>query len=52
MIAVETLRKGKRVFGPNIALNDCVIRCGEQARAISLRTHWTTASWPITSATA
>src|SRR4029077_4549436 len=23
---------------PNIALNDCVIRCGDQARAISLRT--------------
>ena len=38
MIAVEAVREGKRVFGPNIALNDCVIRCGDQARAISLRT--------------
>lgn len=38
MITVETLRDGKRIFGPNIALNDCVIRCGDQARAISLRT--------------
>lgn len=38
MIEVETRRAGKRIFGPNIALNDCVIRCGDQARAISLRT--------------
>lgn len=38
MISVEGFRKGRRFFGPNIALNDCVIRCGDQARAISLRT--------------
>jgi NAD+ kinase len=38
MISVEAYRAGKRLFGPNIALNDCVIRCGDQARAISLRT--------------
>ncbi|MBI5629253.1 MAG: NAD(+)/NADH kinase [Elusimicrobia bacterium] len=38
MIAVEALRDGKKIFGPYIALNDCVIRCGDQARAISLRT--------------
>ena len=38
MITVETMRGGKRIFGPSIALNDCVIRCGDQARAISLRT--------------
>jgi NAD+ kinase len=38
MISVEVHRAGKRLFGPNIALNDCVIRCGDQARAISLRT--------------
>jgi NAD+ kinase len=38
MISVEVLRGKKRVFGPNIALNDCVIRCGDQARAIMLRT--------------
>jgi NAD+ kinase len=36
MISVEVYRGGKRLFGPNIALNDCVIRCGDQARAISL----------------
>lgn len=36
MISVEVYRAGKRLFGPNIALNDCVIRCGDQARAISL----------------
>ena len=38
MIQVEVLRAGKRLFGPNIALNDCVIRCGDQARAIMLKT--------------
>lgn len=38
MIAVEAWRGDKRFFGPSIALNDCVIRCGDQARAISLRT--------------
>ncbi|HBT62317.1 MAG TPA: NAD(+) kinase [Elusimicrobia bacterium] len=37
MISVEVSRGGKRVFGPALALNDCVIRCGEQARAILLR---------------
>lgn len=38
MISVEAYRGKKRIFGPHIALNDCVIRCGDQARAISLRT--------------
>lgn len=37
MIQVEAYRDDKRIFGPNIALNDGVIRCGDQARAISLR---------------
>ncbi len=37
MIEVEVQRRGRRIFGPNIALNDCVIRCADQARAISLR---------------
>ena len=37
MIRVEAFRGGRRLFGPNIALNDCVIRCGDQARAILLR---------------
>jgi len=38
MISVEVARAGQRIFGPNIALNDAVIRCGDQARAIMLRT--------------
>ncbi len=38
MISIEVFRKDKRIFGPHIALNDCVIRCGDQARAISLET--------------
>ena len=37
MIAVEVARGKRRVFGPHLALNDCVIRCGEQARAILLK---------------
>lgn len=36
MLAVEVRRGGKRVFGPGIALNDCVVRCGDQARAVRL----------------
>jgi NAD+ kinase len=36
MIAVEVARGKRRVFGPHLALNDCVIRCGDQARAILL----------------
>jgi NAD+ kinase len=38
MISAEVFRGERRFFGPHIALNDCVIRCGDQARAISLRT--------------
>ena len=37
MLKAEVLRGGRRTFGPNIALNDCVIRCGDTARAITLR---------------
>ncbi|MDD5628557.1 MAG: NAD(+)/NADH kinase [Elusimicrobia bacterium] len=39
MVSVEVVRGGRsprRVFGPHLALNDCVIRCGDQARAILL----------------
>lgn len=36
MVAVEVVRGRRRVFGPHLALNDCVIRCGDQARAILL----------------
>ena len=38
MLEIEATRDGRRFFGPNIALNDVVIRCGDQARAILLRT--------------
>jgi len=37
MLSVEIYNRGKRIFGPHIALNDCVIRCGDQARAIKLQ---------------
>lgn len=37
MISVEIFKGSKRIFGPHIALNDCVIRCGDQARAITLK---------------
>lgn len=37
MLAVEARRGKRRLFGPHIALNDCVIRCGDQARAITLQ---------------
>ncbi len=37
MIETEVWRKKRKVFGPSLALNDCVIRCGDQARAILLR---------------
>jgi NAD+ kinase len=38
MLTAETLRDGRRVFGPELALNEVVIRCGDQARAITLAT--------------
>lgn len=38
MLTAEVLRGGRRIFGPDLALNECVIRCGEQARAITLST--------------
>ena len=38
MVEVESFRAGRRTFGPQLALNDCVIRCGDLARAISLET--------------
>jgi NAD+ kinase len=37
LLEVRVLRGGRAVFGPEIALNDCVIRCSEQARAVSIR---------------
>lgn len=37
MIEAEVRRGQRVVFGPALALNDCVIRCGDQARAILLR---------------
>jgi NAD+ kinase len=38
MLSAEVLRGGRRVYGPDLALNEVVIRCGEQARAITLAT--------------
>ena len=38
MLSVEVLRGGRRVHGPELALNEAVIRCGDQARAITLST--------------
>lgn len=38
MLSTEIYRGGRRVFGPELALNECVIRCGDQARAITLST--------------
>lgn len=37
MVEVSTRRGEKTLFGPHIALNDCVIRCADQARAVLLR---------------
>lgn len=36
MLEVEAWRGGRRILGPEPALNDCVVRCGDQARAIAL----------------
>lgn len=38
MLTAEVVRGGRRIFGPELALNEVVIRCGEQARAITLST--------------
>ncbi len=38
MLSVEVLRGGRRIYGPDLALNECVIRCGDQARAVTLST--------------
>jgi NAD+ kinase len=38
MLAAETFRSGRRLFGPDLALNEVVIRCGDEARAVTLST--------------
>lgn len=38
MLSAEVLRGGRLLFGTELALNEVVIRCGEQARAITLST--------------
>ena len=38
MFSAEVLRGGRRIYGPDLALNEVVIRCGEQVRAITLST--------------
>lgn len=37
LLSVQVRRKGRCVFGPHAALNDCVVRSSEQARAMVLR---------------
>ena len=34
MLQAEVRRGGRRLFGPGVALNDCVMRSGDQARAV------------------
>lgn len=36
MLSVEMRRKGKRIFGPHPVINDCVVRAGDQVRAVLL----------------
>ncbi len=36
MLSVEMRRKGKTVFGPHPVINDCVVRAGDQVRAVLL----------------
>lgn len=38
MLSTEVYRGSRKLFGPQLALNECVIRCGDQARAITLFT--------------
>ncbi len=38
MLTAEIMRDGRRLKPPEAALNEVVIRCGEQARAVSLST--------------
>ncbi len=37
MLEVEVKRGVRRVFGPHVALNDCVLRAGDQARAVTIK---------------
>jgi len=39
LLEAEVFRGKRRVFGPDAALNDCVVRCGDQARAVTLEAH-------------
>jgi NAD+ kinase len=36
MLSVEVYRGPRRLFGPTLVLNECVIRTGDQARAVTL----------------
>ena len=36
MLSVEVRRARKTIFGPQPVLNDCVVRCSDQARAVML----------------
>lgn len=37
MLSVEVRRGARALFGPETALNDCVVRCHDQARAVLFR---------------
>ncbi|MFA6092272.1 MAG: NAD(+)/NADH kinase [Elusimicrobiota bacterium] len=37
LLSVEVRRAGRRIFGPHAALNECVVRSGDQVRAVVLR---------------
>ncbi|MFA6030367.1 MAG: NAD(+)/NADH kinase [Elusimicrobiota bacterium] len=39
LLSIEVHRGGRRVFGPYVALNDCVLRSGGQARAVVFRAY-------------
>ncbi len=40
LLEVTVERAGRRVMGPTLALNDCVIRAEREARAILVTAHW------------
>ena len=42
LLEVTVKRSGRTVMGPTLALNDCVIRAGREARAILVKAHWGT----------
>lgn len=39
LLTVELRRGGRRVLGPTTALNDCIVRCSDHARAVTLEAY-------------